>query len=201
MTMTWTPADDDSLVNLYQGNSASQIAAIMGRTRQSIKGRIAKLALKKTSGYANNGQFNAGMTPWNKGVPFDSGGRSHQTRFKEGHIPHTMKPIGHERITADGYRERKMTATRITRQDYVGIHILMWREHFGDIPPGNVVVFRDGNKQNIVIENLECITRPELMRRNSVHGNYPPEWARLVQLRGAITRKINNLTRSKDTPT
>ena len=35
------------------------------------------------------------------------------------------------------------------------------------------------------------MTRAELMKRNSYHNRYPKEVARLVQLRGAVTRQIN----------
>ena len=38
-------------------------------------------------------------------------------------------------------------------------------------------------------------TRAEHMHRNSVHAHYPPEIARLVQLRGALVRQINRKAR------
>ncbi len=140
---------------------------------------------------SNSGSFVRGHTPWNKGRPFDSGGRSHETRFKSGNKPHTWKPIGHERLTKEGYRERKITDTGITKNDYVSLHTLAWCEVNGEVPPGHAIVFRDGNKENISIENLECITRAELMRRNSYHTNYPKDVQLLIQLRGAVNRQIN----------
>lgn len=42
------------------------------------------------------------------------------------------------------------------------------------------------------------MTRAELMRRNSLHTNYPPQLVSLVQLRGALNRQIN---RRKQEPT
>ena len=39
------------------------------------------------------------------------------------------------------------------------------------------------------LENLQLVTRAELMRRNTIH-NYPAPIPQLVQLRGALTRKI-----------
>ena len=44
----------------------------------------------------------------------------------------------------------------------------------------------------ITADHLDCITRVENMRRNSYHNNYPKEVAQLIQLRGALNRKIKN---------
>lgn len=198
MSLSWTPIEDETLAGLYQTHSAGQIAAVMGRTRPAIKNRVRVLGLKKPEGHTNTGRFEHGFVPWNKGHSFDSGGRSHETRFKPGRRPHTWRPIGHERVTRDGYCERKMTDTGVTRVDFVGLHIMLWREHHGDIPDGCAVVFRNNDKTDIRIDNLDCITRAELMRRNSYHSNYPPAVRSLIQLRGAVTRQINNRTR-KDT--
>lgn len=78
----WTPDDDAILTDLYHTLSAGEIGKIMGRTRTSIKGRVNVLGLKKPEGATNSGRFVAGGTSWNKGKQFDSGGRSHETRFK-----------------------------------------------------------------------------------------------------------------------
>ena len=83
-----------------------------------------------------------------------------------------------------------MTDTGYTPRDYVAVHHLVWAEHYGPVPAGHAIVFRDGNKNNFNIENLECVSRAELMRRNTVH-RYPKEIALAVQLRGALNRKLN----------
>ena len=80
-------------------------------------------------------------------------------------------------------------------------HELVWIEHHGPVPRGCVVVFKPGQKtadlQQITIDRIECITRAELMLRNSSWTNLPPEVARLVQLRGALNRQINRITRKQ----
>lgn len=198
--MKWSLADDQRLRVLYAGASmtAVQIAEQMGRSKASIKNRINKLGIKKPAGYVNTGRFTKGQDSWNKGRPFNSGGRSVETQFKPGHKPHTWHPVGHERVTKEGYMQRKMRDTGVTRHDYECLHHMLWKEHHGDIADGCAIVFRNGDKTDIRIENLECITRAELMRRNSYHSNYPPEVRHLVQLRGAITRQINKRTRSRN---
>ena len=200
----WAPSDDEAMREQYPNTPTKALVQKLGASERAIYARANFLGLKKEPGYLvtresgrlGHGKgiecrFKTGQTPWNKGRAFDSGGRSHQTRFQPGQKPHTWNPIGHERLTKDGYRERKISDTGITRQDYVGLHVLAWREAHGDIPTGHAVIFRDGNKENIDICNLECISRAELMRRNSYHNNYPKEVQLLIQLRGAVNRQIN----------
>lgn len=142
-------------------------------------------------------QFKKDAAPWNAGKKgWQAGGRAPATQFKTGHKPHTWHPIGHERITHDGYRQRKLTDTGVTRRDYVNVHHLVWIELRGQIPPGHILIFRDGNPANITIDNLECISRAENMRRNTYH-NYPKEIAQLIQLRGALNRKINHAAKKE----
>lgn len=206
----WTPEDDSIMRELYPHNPTKELMGVLDASERAIYMRASFLGLKKSpdymrtpaSGRLGHGKgadcrFKKGMTPWNKGREFNPGGRSHETRFKPGQKPHTWNPIGHERVTKDGYRERKMTDTGTTRHDYVGLHILLWREFNGEVPDGCAIVFRDGNKQNITIGNLECVTRAELMRRNSYHNRYPKEVALLIQLRGAVNRQINKRRETK----
>ncbi|WP_427310514.1 HNH endonuclease [Cupriavidus sp. H39] len=60
--------------------------------------------------------------------------------------------------------------------------------------PWHVIVFRDANRKNIVLENLELISRAELARRNHPK-NKSPELFRLIQLKGAIARQVNRIAR------
>ena len=62
-----------------------------------------------------------------------------------------------------GYRSR-------AGGEEVYLHRLLWEEHHGKIPPDFVVVFRDGDRENIVIENLDCLHREEAKKRYN-HGN------------------------------
>lgn len=35
------------------------------------------------------------------------------------------------------------------------VHLLVWQEHYGEIPPNSHVIFKDGDKKNFNISNLE----------------------------------------------
>jgi hypothetical protein len=191
----WTPEEEDRLRNLYATHTARRIGEMLGRSKSSIKNRINKLGI--TSG-KNPGRFAPGAAPWNKGIAFNAGGRSAETRFKPGHLSgraqKIAKPIGHERLSKDGYLERKISEDPVFRRRWRAVHILLWEAAHGPLPKGHTIVFKDGNKRNIALDNLQLVTRAELMARNTMH-NYGPEIARVIQLKGAITRQINRRTR------
>ena len=77
--------------------------------------------------------------------------------------------------------------------DYV--HRASYREFIGEIPPGMFVVFKDKNRQNICIENLEVIDRVEHIRRNHIQ-NLPQELKEVVHIKKSITRKINQIEKN-----
>ena len=45
------------------------------------------------------------------------------------------------------------------------LHRRVWTDTHGPIPPGHDVVFKDGNRANLDIGNLECIPHPEQQAR------------------------------------
>jgi len=207
----WTPEQIAFLQAHYADHKSTWIAEQLGIKIGPVYHKAHALGLKKShtflaseaSGRLNERhhkgimtRFQPGITPWNKGTNYIAGGRSAETRFKKGErsgrSAELWKPIGTERITDDGYLQRKMTDTGVTRRDYVPVHHLLWIEANGPIPPGHALVFRDGDRRNITLANLELVTRAELMRRNTRH-NLPKELNELVQLRSVISRRINKL--------
>lgn len=154
-------------------------------------------------------RFQAGLTPWNKGRDSRETGTGHhpnsrRTQFKadgslRGAAQHNYQPIGSLRICADGYLERKVTDDHpVPARRWVAVHRLVWIEVRGAIPAGHIVRFRDGMKttalEQITVDRLECITRAENARRNHPRSR-SPELAKLVQLKGAITRQVNRISR------
>jgi len=106
------------------------------------------------------------MKSWNKGMKgLQIGGK--ETQFKKGQTPHNTKPIGF-RSYRDGYLVERV------EKGFEFVHKLIWKQHHGDIPKGMFVVFKDRNKNNICIENLEIIDRVEHIRRNHIQ-NLPQE--------------------------
>lgn len=139
-------------------------------------------------------RFKKGIVPWNKGTPFVAGGNSATTRFKPGQIGTRWVPIGSERINADGYRDRKVQDTGKCNVDWKAVHRLEWEHVHGPIPAGHVVAFKDGNKLNADIGNLELRTRQQHMQLNTI-ARFPPELRSAMHLVAKVERKVRERTK------
>lgn len=117
-----------------------------------------------------------GTTPPNKGkkqkeyMSKEAIERTKATRFQKGSIPPDAVPVGYERLDKDGYIYIKVEGKR----KLVLKHRHIWEKHFGTIPKGNNIQFKDGNKHNCDIDNLYMISRGEQMKNeNSASKNLP----------------------------
>jgi hypothetical protein len=204
---TWSDDEISTLHRRYPDELTENIARDLGRPKHQVYGKAYALGLKKSEVFFASsaakrldgkigaaGRFKKGHIPANKGMKGVCAPGCVPTQFKKGHKPHTWAPIGSERISKEGYLQRKLTDTGVTRRDYVAVHHIIWREAGRDIPQGFRLTFKDGNKKNIVLENLELVSIADMMRRNTIH-NYGVEIADLMRLRGQITRQINRRER------
>ncbi len=208
----WTPLEVEVLRETYPFYPTLAIAQALKLRERQVFHKAKSLGLYKSEIYlqtciagriqkgerGRETRFQPGLVPWNKGCHFVAGGRSAETRFKKGcrHGVAAMiyQPIGTERISKDGYLERKINDGMPFRKRWRAVHILNWEAVHGPLPKGHALVFRDGDKRNTAVDNLELITRAELMRRNTLH-RYPKEIALLIQLKGQITRQLNKRER------
>jgi len=188
----WTEAEDTMLRELYLTLSAGQIALRMGRTMPGVKNRINHLRLKKPAGITNPGCFIAGQAAWNKGMKgLSLGGEAgwFKPGNRSGRAIEIYQPIGTERISKDGYRQRKINDAMPLHKRWRGVHIIEWEAINGPLPKGHALTFINGDKTDCRLDNLVCITRRELMLRNTVH-NYPPELRQVIRLKAAISKRI-----------
>lgn len=189
----WSASDLHALSKSYPNTDNATLGRMYRRSEASIQNQAVKYGWRKTPDYMAKhkpGCFKQGHTPWNKGTNYCAPGSEH-TRFKKGNKPTTWMPIGSERVTKDGYLERKATDTGYPPKDWVAVSHIEWEKHNGrPVPKGHAVIFRDGDKRNFAPANLELISRADLMRRNS-YLNLPEPLQQIVQLRGALTAKIN----------
>jgi hypothetical protein len=116
--------------------------------------------------------------------------------FKPGHragrAEELYQPIGTERISKDGYLERKVNDALPLQARWRAVHLLEWEAVHGRVPKGHALAFRNGNRRDIRLDNLQLISRRELMARNTVH-NLPKPLADTVRLLGALNRKIRRM--------
>lgn len=212
----WLPGELATLRAMYADTPTERIAALIGRSLRSVYAKAKVLGLSKSDRYyqvhaagrrqarsetGKTSRFKPGQAPWNKGTHFVAGGRSAETRFQPGRPPHLARnyqPIGTLRVNKDGVLERKVTDDQgvYPARRWAPVTRLVWEAAHGPIPKNHVVRFRDGLytrvEAEITVDRLELVTRAENMRRNSYHTNYPPELRQVVQLQGALTRKIRN---------
>lgn len=108
-----------------------------------------------------DGRFKPGHVPFNKGKKgLICGGK--ETQFKKGQRALNYRPIGSERVSVDGYIEIKVADPGKWRMK----HLVLWEEANGPIPKGHCLLFLDGNKLNVSLDNLQLITRSQLVRMN-----------------------------------
>jgi hypothetical protein len=99
--------------------------------------------------------FKAGVPSWSAGTKGVL--KANRGSFKKGQVPHNHLPIGSERKVCDGYIEIK-TAEPHT---WVGKHRLIWEETRGPIPHNHNIRFRDGDPENLTIDNLFMVNKSE----------------------------------------
>jgi hypothetical protein len=216
----WNPEDDALLVSRYPHQSTRTLARELRRSLTAVYGRARKLGLAKSAEYLagpdacrlrrgdNVGapfRFPKGHVPANKGLrrPGWGPGRMKETQFKRGErrgvAVRLYKPIGTERVSKDGYAERKVNDDLPLQARWRFVHLLVWEAAHGPLPKGHAIAFKNGDRLDIRLENLECISRRELMARNTVH-NLPKPLAETIRLLGALNRQIRRRGRAHEEP-
>ena len=123
--------------------------------------KLSRLLGRKKIKTGTTGCFRKGFIPWNKGKKGYIG--ANKTSFKKGNKPKNWRPIGSERINDEGYTLIKVSNEGGMLKRWALKHRVVWEQHHKKkIPKGSVIIFADGNKNNLNIENLICVTRNEL---------------------------------------
>lgn len=202
---TFTPKEDEFIVNNYLKLPIKTIATKLKRSGCGVTGRMKALNLvvppaltekRKQASY-----YKPGRVPENKGkkqseyMGAEAIERSKATRFKKGSKPQNFRQVGSERVNVDGYVEIKIKDPNIWRlkQQYVYENF-----HNCKIPSTHNIIFNDGNKQNFEIENLTMLSDAELMSRNTIH-RYPQALKELIRLKGKLKKTIENDSSTRKT--
>ncbi|MFG5777996.1 HNH endonuclease signature motif containing protein [Comamonas sp. J-3] len=223
MSRLWTETQIAQLVALYPDMTAANVAVKIGRSERSVHQKAGALGLSKSQAFLDSSrsgrilqgkkdprlkatQFKSGAAPWNKGIPGSTGLHENcrKSQFKKGQMAGAAQakyvPIGSLRVTRDGILERKVTddPSLVPTRRWVAVHRLVWIREMGPIPEGHIVIFKPGCKTTaegeITADRLECISRAENAKRNHPI-NKSPELAKLTQLKGAITRQVNRISK------
>lgn len=188
----WSPAQDAMLRELYPDTPTQQVARRVGRSLTSTYQRAKKLGLAKTDAYLESPsacrlrrgdnvgaatRFAKGHAPANKGLrrPGWSPGRMKETQFKKGSrsgvAVRLYKPIGTERMSKDGYLERKVHDGMPLQSRWRAVHLIRWEAQRGPMPEGMALKCLDGDRLNTDPANWELVPRALLPRLNGIHGH------------------------------
>lgn len=211
---SFSPADVAKIKALFSHTLSQDLADMIGCSVYAIHNKAYRLGLKKDPTYlketnrvlgkqlvltGSKTRFSKGHTPANKGKKMEEFmsaemiERTKSTRFRKGNIPSNHKPIGYERIDKNGYTLIKTEEPNVFRLK----HRILWEQHYGPIPEGCNIQFKDGNPSNISVSNLYLISKSQqLKEENSMYARYPKEVQDLIKLKGALSRQINKVSNS-----
>lgn len=135
------------------------------------------------------GQFIKGYYPVNKG---DKGGHNEKiraTQFTKGHQPKNHRMIGSERLDKEGYLWVKVAEPRSWELK----HRIIWEKSYGKISRENVLIFADGDKTNVDLDNLLLVSRRQLIYLNRNHWITPnQELTKVGLLLADLSIKVND---------
>ena len=98
--------------------------------------------------------------------------RTKATRFQKGNKPATWLPVGSERVDAkDGYVLIKTKEPNV----YEHKHRVIWEREHGLIPDGHNVIFLNGDRTDLRLENLALISKAThaLINKNGLRYKDP----------------------------
>ena len=213
----WTAAMDKQVRRLYPETLTRTLAATLGVSVLALHQRAEKLGIGKDAAYVealnrklgkalslsgHGHRYPKGHVPANKGTrrPGYFAGRMRETQFKKGQEPLNAMPLWSFRwyrggsTSGLGYlvlKTGKPGPKPIDGWEFV--HKLIWEQAKGPLPDWHEarLWWKDGDHGNCSLSNLELVTSEEHMRRTTVH-NLPAPLPELIQLAGALKRKIRN---------
>lgn len=77
-------------------------------------------------------------------------------RYGEGRQSPNIKPIGYEAKNSKG-----ITVVKIKNGEFRAKHRMIWEGRYGEIPEDHHIVFLDGNKENLELDNLLMVSKEE----------------------------------------
>lgn len=134
-------------------------------------------ALMKRRGWltGRTGCFEKGQAAHNKGKKMLYNAASAATQFKAGapragRAAEVYKPIGTERVSEQGYIERKVHDGLPMQSRWRAVHLIRWEEAHGRVPGGHALKCLDGDRTNTDPSNWEPVPRGMLPRLSVSRG-------------------------------
>ncbi len=115
------------------------------------------------------GRFEKNHIPANKGKHNPTVGRTAETQFKKGVRSHNYVPIGTVVKKGDRYLWKKIRDDLPSRYCWKQVHRIIWEQANGPIPENMRLIFLDGNRENVALDNLALVTPAEALVLNRKH--------------------------------
>jgi hypothetical protein len=203
----WKESERAILADLFPDNYTEAICKKLNRSYGSVANQAFLMGLKKSKSFkemelskqglklkeiGKANRFKEGFTPHNKGKkqPINVVEKMRPTMFKKGCKPHNSYNNWVEVVRKDKSKKDYWFIKVPGEQKIKPKHIWIWEEAYGKVEKGFNVVFKDKNPMNCTLENLECISNSELMKRNTIH-RYPVELKSTIRLVNKLKRTIH----------
>lgn len=82
------------------------------------------------------------------------------------------------------------TTVKIGKGQWVLFHRVLWERMYGKIAKNHVISFKDGNKENISIFNLEVLSSGDFKLKNSLK-NYPDDLIEIALINRKLGKMLN----------
>ncbi len=178
---------------------AGELNTTYGRIMRFLKRNNLEIPKELIEKRKLDSRIKKGTIPFNKGkkqadyMTQEAIERTKKTRFKKGNIPHNVNKKGDGAIVIRKDKSgRNYKYIRVAPGVWELLHVHIWEKENGKIPKKHIVVFKDGNTENICIENLELISKVENMLRNSRH-KFPREIIPTLVLKNKLEKKLKDL--------
>ena len=181
----WTDVELDYLRELAKENKyIFEITELMSNkfNHEFRKSQIKSIMAKYKITNNMKSKKPKGIKTWNKGL-----------NMGNAHI-HNLKNIGDEYVNSDGVITIKVD----NPVRWVHKHRYIYEQAFGEIPKDKVLIFLDGNKQNLNLDNLCLISKRQLlsMNQNKLFYNNA-ELTKVGSELANLMLKINEVSKNK----
>lgn len=151
-----------------------------------------------------SGHFEKGRIPWTAGKAGTGILKANAGSFKKGSTPANRNPLYSERKRVDGYLEIKVPE----RNPFTGAptryrlkHQWVWEQVNGPIQDGQILRFKDGNRENCDIDNLELMDRGLHAHLNKAgYNDAPVELKRTIKLMCQVRQAVRAAELPTSTP-
>lgn len=190
----WTAEMDQFLRDNYLTMPVKKMSKALGfKSDTTAFGRMKKLGLNvpeeirqkwKMQGLEKGFGWNKGKKQVDYMAP-DQIEATKKTRFKKGNLPHNTREDGDLTIRSDGY-----VWVRLAVAKWELLHRVIYMQHHNEsLSSTDNIIFKDGNRSNFDIDNLEKISHEELMARNTIQ-RYPEDLKRAIRALAKLKRTI-----------